>query len=777
MIRTVLAGLAYVLSVRSAAGQTVASGDRCLTDEFLLAQGITPSLKRPEDLDSRPEGLRLISLDWASQNYMTVLCDIILREAMGYATTMYSSSGSSSWITLMAEQRERDIGVEVWGYAENQLTDYSRQGVVDMVGTIGYDGLSGVYGGAYMEDSAWQAAYFSDSGNAAWDSSGGSDIKEDFYPFYWEELKNHASLYQDAGVFDLKSYMFTTYADFMAAATVDESDATLSGTDILGDAWSMTRTNSASLNSVDYNWPDPADRDADADQFIPPQCDTATKRTNGCFPLIAAKSNWDVNISQYQILNLELPMWVEWWMNGASATSSSWPNPYFDVVSLLLLQKKPFFFVWWEPDAWSSNMVADGTIKRLQFPPSTGTCWKDYSTETTLTGMSVDETDSSVACDYGGQDLWKLVLVDTFTKRVNIDALNFVKNLDVRSDVITEMFVLASANPSWDNNQIVCNWLQNNPDEWKDWVENTYDPPIWLYMSTVGAQGKAFACFAVIGLICLLNVGGSFFYGDRKILRMASYQMNGLAVFGLVLCNFSVVLWTYDEETTSDEDMIGMCIARNFMFTLGFSLFIGCIGSKLYRVKQIFNKMKMVSVGNKQLVIYTMGWVVFTVGYFLISTLSGTTNRVIYVSPPIYQSNGSTVVEQFGYCETVSFDSGGGILAINTIAIIIVTTWAWETRNVFFAAANDSRQIAYIVFSVVLGFLFIVMMYYTMLEDRPAPDPTKFFAVMEAVVFFITFVTVALMYFPKFYAIFSGSEAEWTTDSRAATKVVSSADE
>jgi len=777
MISTLLAGLACLFGVANSIseGDKVPSGPQCLSPEFLELHKIIPAIKRPLDLDSVPEGIRLMYLDWDSQNMATILIDIILRECMGYDTTMLFSSGSYSWVKVMAGEKGRDIGVELWDYAPLELKQYSRDGTIQNLGSTGYDGLSGMFGGAYMEDSTWREAYKTAESNDAW-SATGSHIKEDFYPFYWEELKAHSALYQDANTMTLKDFLFTTHSAWMGA-DIDDAASKATGTNYVGTAWELQRSNQAALTLTSATWPDPDNRDADFVQWIPPQCDTPTKRAAGCFPVVLMKTSWDRNVVQIQIQNMDLPMWVEWW-GYSGDVASSFPNPYRDVVNLMIKLQKPFWFFWYEPDAWLSNMLEEGIVKRLQYPVATDYCWRVYNTTNgALLGTMEDTSGSTIDCDCKPQMLWKLIFSETFNKRVNTDVYNFMKNIEISQMVTTEFFVLQKLYPDWPLHDIVCHWMKEHPTTWTDWVENAYDPPIWLYMSDTNAQTKGMALFIFVATSCFVCIGLSFFFGDRKILRMASYQMNALSVFGLVLCNFAVFLWAYDEEMMTEPEMINLCIIKNFIFNLGFSLFFGCIGSKLYRVKQIFQKMKMVQVNNKQLVMYTSGWVTFTVGYYLVATLSGQTNRVIYISPPIFKTDGTSTVEQFGYCETISFDNGGGILAINTIAIIIVTTWAWETRNVFFAAANDSRQVAMVVFTMVFGSLLVTLMYFTLLQDRPAPEPTSFFNVMQGVVSFVTLVTLILMYVPKFYAIFTGREEEWTSDSRVATKVVSSAEE
>merc|ERR1719433_126970 len=96
-------------------------------------------------------------------------------------------------------------------------------------------------------------------------------------------------------------------------------------------------------------------------------------------------------------------------------------------------------------------------------------------------------------------------------------------------------------------------------------------------------------------------------------------------------------------------------------------------------------------LGDWKLFMYASIWVAIILGWSLASFETGETVRK-YATQIDRETDG---VEMFGYCHTDgSFDSGVGVYIIMAVAIIIVSAWAWETRKEYYAAANDSRQLA-----------------------------------------------------------------------------------
>ena len=83
---------------------------------------------------------------------------------------------------------------------------------------------------------------------------------------------------------------------------------------------------------------------------------------------------------------------------------------------------------------------------------------------------------------------------------------------------------------------------------------------------------------------------------------------------------------------------------------------------------------------------------------------------------------------------------------------------AWQIRNVFIAAMNDSIQVGTLLIVVVIVCAFEVAISFVV------EDPTAQYVMLSSAFIIVSVCAVGLVWGGKFFAIYTGTEERWTTD-------------
>jgi len=251
----------------------------------------------------------------------------------------------------------------------------------------------------------------------------------------------------------------------------------------------------------------------------------------------------------------------------------------------------------------------------------------------------------------------------------------------------------------------------------------------------------------------------SYRWRNENSVRMTSWKLNILSLFAIDMVMLCFLFQVMDENDWGQDTLESFCFARTFSFLTGFSIFIGTMFSKIYRVHKIFVAKRLSerkkTVKDHHIVQVVLLYTALNLTILIIfqllfpykrETNHGNTTRIDIVT---YQHNiwGSCEMEHSQLLQIILLVSNGGVL-------ILGAKWAWETRGVKYAALNDSVQVGYILMLIILlcSFNFIC----TSLID----DPNFDFFISFISMLLITWFTIGVLFLHKYWHMFSLDEEE-----------------
>ena len=83
-----------------------------------------------------------------------------------------------------------------------------------------------------------------------------------------------------------------------------------------------------------------------------------------------------------------------------------------------------------------------------------------------------------------------------------------------------------------------------------------------------------------------------YYIVDHRLVRLGSPYVNIVIVAGAVVFYVTVILFGVDENVASYSTVDGLCQARIWLVSIGFSLLYGTIFAKTWRVYYIFSHVK-----------------------------------------------------------------------------------------------------------------------------------------------------------------------------------------
>merc|ERR1711904_108826 len=210
---------------------------------------------------------------------------------------------------------------------------------------------------------------------------------------------------------------------------------------------------------------------------------------------------------------------------------------------------------------------------------------------------------------------------------------------------------------------------------------------------------------------------GTAVNSHKKIMKMFQWRIMLISSLGLLIMGLTIVFFGID-EAHPDNDMDTVCAMRSYLPAMGFALFFQALAAKLYRVKRIFGRSMQKSVIKDTDLLKLMAPGIATVlTLILIWHFMDPPVRVIEMGP-VLETSDPYLVERTdtGMCKCGSTGETFGllVLAVNLISVIMASGWAWETRNVWFPAINDSKQTSYVtLFTCVVGGFTVLLLYMT----------------------------------------------------------------
>ena len=83
--------------------------------------------------------------------------------------------------------------------------------------------------------------------------------------------------------------------------------------------------------------------------------------------------------------------------------------------------------------------------------------------------------------------------------------------------------------------------------------------------------------------------GHVYYIWPCRLVKLGSPYVNIMIIAGAVVFYVTVILFGVDENVASYSTVDGLCHARIWLVSIGFSLFYGAIFAKTWRIYYIFN--------------------------------------------------------------------------------------------------------------------------------------------------------------------------------------------
>jgi len=266
-----------------------------------------------------------------------------------------------------------------------------------------------------------------------------------------------------------------------------------------------------------------------------------------------------------------------------------------------------------------------------------------------------------------------------------------------------------------------------------------------------------FSGSTIIMSICLIYL--SYRWRNENAIRMTSWKLNIVTLCAIDIVVLCFVFEVMDEEDWSEDSLESFCFVRTFLFLTGFSVFIGTIFSKIYRVHKIFNSTRYSErkrpVQDSQIMKFVLMYLALNLTFIVIFQLLFPYKRVIkrgainQIDVLTFQQTlwGSCEMEHDLLWRLIVLIANGGVL-------ILGAKWAWDTRGVKYAALNDSVQVGYILMLIILLVSFNIIC--TSLID----DPNFDFFISFVSMLLVTWFTIVVLFLIKYWSMFGGEEEE-----------------
>jgi len=280
----------------------------------------------------------------------------------------------------------------------------------------------------------------------------------------------------------------------------------------------------------------------------------------------------------------------------------------------------------------------------------------------------------------------------------------------------------------------------------------------WRYLAE-GSHGAALALVIITWLAVLSVIGLNQFWSNKTIVKMSQYRIDAVACIGVALFITGLIYYAMDEKDFDEEALDFACKMRTYTFSVGFGLFIGAIASKLYRVRKIFlNKTLSRVSAIKDMDLFKIIFAIFAVEVLglILWTVLDEPHRVIYTGPETATNDPYLFTrERYGYCEAGTTFSIIMML-FNAGLLLIVSSWALETRNIHVQACNNAQELSYVILLVTIVGAFEIALTFLI------KDENVLFGMRAAGAVLVGWAAIVGGQSKKFYAIFTGNEEEAT---------------
>ncbi|XP_071510584.1 gamma-aminobutyric acid type B receptor subunit 2-like [Diadema antillarum] len=263
-------------------------------------------------------------------------------------------------------------------------------------------------------------------------------------------------------------------------------------------------------------------------------------------------------------------------------------------------------------------------------------------------------------------------------------------------------------------------------------------------------------------------------FRDQKFVKLSSPNLNNLIILGSVMAYAWIFVYGLDKNIIGSEGSEKICMARNWIISLGFVSAFGAMFSKTWRVHRVasFKTPKRRIVRDEHLYLMVFVLVIIDFGILLswqILDPMDLHRKMLYsvVDPHDHLSDIQPYIE---YCSSVYINYWMiAIYCYKGLLLVFGAFLAWETRKVTIPALNDSKLIGICVYNVVILSCIGVGVSFALIDDR-----ASLFIFLSLIVIFCTTITLLVVFVPKMISVYKDPAGENATGKKPGGRGVSS---
>ncbi|KAJ3408852.1 hypothetical protein HDV05_004743 [Chytridiales sp. JEL 0842] len=249
----------------------------------------------------------------------------------------------------------------------------------------------------------------------------------------------------------------------------------------------------------------------------------------------------------------------------------------------------------------------------------------------------------------------------------------------------------------------------------------------------------------VIAIVTFVGLIGIYVYSADPVIKASSPICLTFTAVGIILGALSTITYSVKPSNAS-------CIAEIWVFPIAWSIVLGTLISKTFRILRIFNNPRALKIRMTNLDLF--GYMIAAVSINVIILIVWT---IIDPPTPITVQRGNSAGLIYIYCSSKSSTVQGAFTAVlylyNVALLAILSLLAFFTRNVN-ALFSESKYIGYFVAATLASCIFVPLTY------MPSNEIMTVYAFKSIAVLVISTSAAVTLIGVKFHTIFKNRQAE-----------------
>ncbi|XP_051166888.1 gamma-aminobutyric acid type B receptor subunit 1 isoform X1 [Leptopilina boulardi] len=287
-------------------------------------------------------------------------------------------------------------------------------------------------------------------------------------------------------------------------------------------------------------------------------------------------------------------------------------------------------------------------------------------------------------------------------------------------------------------------------------VLRTVSLPLFICMCTISSVGIVVAL-----LLIIFNIWNRY----RRVIMSSHPVCNTIMLVGVIACFISVFLLGIDGRFIEPSEYPGICQARAWILSIGFTLAFGAMFSKVWRVHRLTTKTKAdqaklfmakqkISSVQKKIQpwkLYTMVTALVVIDIVILGSWQGLDplqrkiEEFALEAPLAGVDDDARIRPLLEHCESEYNNTWFGIIyGYKGLILVFGLFLAYETRSIKVKQINDSRYVGMSIYNVVVLCLITAPVTMVIASQQDAS-----FAFVALAIIFCCFLSMALIFVPK----------------------------